>query len=613
MFEVVKRNGLARVGKWLIEEQNAEVTTPNIVFIENEGIKAFDEAEILLSKKELTSEKPFIVGSESLFFGNEKNITNYTVSPHLIYPPSQEELNRYAALVNKENLSSRIFVVTGKEEAVSETVKNVDGEVYVLSNALHLVQKPDSFVKTIVNLRKGVGYQKLIYTPGLGNPNHIALLVYLGIDLFDSVSFILNARKGIFLTPLGKLNRNIMEEKFCFCPSCIHGKGDFDSILLHNYFASISELKLIRNAIRGGQLRELVESRVRTEPLMVAIMRTFDSNYYLFQEKYLPVSGGTLIAASNDSLFRPEIVRFRERVKERYKKPSHKKILLFLPCSARKPYSFSKTHKAIGKTLSQCGNRSVVHEVVITSPLGVVPIEVELFYPAQQYDIPVARTWSKDEKSMIGEGIIEFLKINSYDSIVVHLPPDYEFVFDFLDDYINTCGDNPTSNQSLDKLGNVLSGLVGPYEKIDRETLSRENMMCFAQFQFKNAGEALIKDAIIKGRYPNLRIFKDGKQIGMLVGKRGLISLTIEGGKILSEKNAYWVKIHDFTPKGNIFAVGVKDADENIRIGDDVIVQKDDELVGVGVAQMNPEEMVKSDRGEAVRIRHLVKSEGEMA
>ena len=89
-----------------------------------------------------------------------------------------------------------------------------------------------------------------------------------------------------------------------------------------------------------------------------------------------------------------------------------------------------------------------------------------------------------------------------------------------------------------------------------------------------------------------------------------MISLTLEGGKILAGENSYRVKIHDFEPKGSIFAVGVKDADDEIRIGDDVVVLRDDELVGVGVAQMNPDEMVESDRGEAVKIRHLTKSTG---
>ena len=60
-------------------------------------------------------------------------------------------------------------------------------------------------------------------------------------------------------------------------------------------------------------------------------------------------------------------------------------------------------------------------------------------------------------------------------------------------------------------------------------------------------------------------------------------------------------------PKGSIFAVGVEDASSDIRIGDDVVVLRNDELIGVGVAVMSPEEMIESDRGEAIRIRHLVK------
>jgi len=92
-----------------------------------------------------------------------------------------------------------------------------------------------------VNLRKAIGFQKLIYTPGLGSPQHIALLVYCGVDLFDSVPLILNARLENFLTADGKVNKDEIEEAFCYCPSCLHKKTDHDSILTHNYYASLSE------------------------------------------------------------------------------------------------------------------------------------------------------------------------------------------------------------------------------------------------------------------------------------------------------------------------------------------------------------------------------------
>jgi archaeosine synthase len=209
--------------------------------------------------------------------------------------------------------------------------------------------------------------------------------------------------------------------------------------------------------------------------------------------------------------------------------------------------------------------------------------------------------------SLIGECIIEFLRKNRYDKIVVHLPSDYLFIGDYIDDFTNSSSESPTSSGSLAKLKDTLSEVVSQYEKIGGKTGLSESLKSIARFQFGDAGEALVSNAQIKGRYPNLRIFKEGIQVGMLVGERGLISLTLEGAKILAGQGVYWVKIDDFTPKGSIFAVGVLGADSQIRIGDDVVVMRNDELAGVGVAQMSPQEMIDSQRGEAVKIRHLLK------
>lgn len=608
MFEVIKRNGLARTGSWEIESQKKKVTTPNIFFIEKEGILASDESEVLISEKEVPCEKPYIISSESLFGKSQEKINEYSISPALFYPPSQLELNVAASRLNKENFQSKIFIVTGSEDQVANASYKIEAEVYVLANAIQLIRNPSRFINTIITLRRTVGFHKLIYTPGIGSPQHIATLAYCGVDLFDSVPLILNARLENYLTTQGKLNKNEIEEDFCFCPSCTKGKRNYESILLHNYYSALSELKMVRNVIRKGHLRELVESRIRSEPNLVSLLRILDMRFYSFMETYFPVTGGPMIAASNDSLFRPEVTRFRERVKSRYEKPPHPKVLLLLPCSAKKPYSFSKTHKRFRKVILECGNKSAVHEVIITSPLGIVPRELELFYPAQQYDIPVTHSWGRDEMSMIGEDLTEFLKTNSYDRIIVHLPFDYMFCGDYIDDFTNTCSESPTSQNSLKKLKGVLSEAVLPYKKLNEKTRKREAVRSFARFQFGKAADAIVSDSDIKGRYPNLKIFKEGKQLGMLVGNRGLISLTLEGAKILGEQNAYWVKIDDFTPKGNIFAVGVLEADSKIRVGDDVVVLRNNELVGVGVAQMNPQEMKESQRGEAVRIRHLVKT-----
>lgn len=96
-------------------------------------------------------------------------------------------------------------------------------------------------------------------------------------------------------------------------------------------------------------------------------------------------------------------------------------------------------------------------------------------------------------------------------------------------------------------------------------------------------------------------------QLGMVTEERGLISLTMDGANRLIDAEQYWVEIYDdFTLKGSVFAPGIKDADNSIRIGDEVLVKKKNRLCGVGVALMNGKEMIESTHGEAIKIRHHI-------
>src|SRR5438046_4873668 len=132
-------------------------------------------------------------------------------------------------------------------------------------------------------------------------------------------------------------------------------------------------------------------------------------------ESYTAVSRRSNPASSLDSLHRPDIVRFRLRIRERYRKPPSARVLLPIPFSARKPYSASRSHRRFRDAILATANPSVVHEVIVTSPLGLIPRELERFHPARDYDIPVTGDWSRDEAAIVIEDLSAFLAANRYD------------------------------------------------------------------------------------------------------------------------------------------------------------------------------------------------------
>lgn len=594
MFETTERCCLARIGEWFIEGK--EVETPNVLFLASSKVHPPEEAEILLARERIKTSKLLVLDEGSVFLPSSFDQTN-SIPPDLPYPMVCDELGG----TDEETSSSRFVVLHGKTETISRAAKSSKAEVVILGNSVELLRHPDEFARRIVALRKAVGYQRLIYTPGIAIPSNLSFLVYCGIDLVDSTRLVVESGLGRFHTSDGSWlldGRRI----FCHCPACMEGKG----LLAHNYYALVEELSLVKSCIETGRLRELVERRVLSDPWMVSVLRHLDLRFYAHQELHFRISKGKVEAFSRQSLTRPDVVRFRERLKERYSKPKSASVLLLIPCSARKPYSSSVSHRALQRAVSSAGNPYAVHELVVTSPLSLVPRELELFYPAQNYDIPVTGDWSEDEKKMVTEDLEAYLEENRYEAVLAHLPPELHFAAEIAGAEI-TCKNSPTSTQSLRSLTKSLSDRLDERERVPFRRRLLEDLANFAVFQFGPAGKKLLEDAKIRGRYPNLRIMSPRGQVGMLVGSQGKISLAMEGGRVLAREKVYCVEIEDFYPEGNIFALGVLDADPNIRRGDEVVACYDGEVRAVGTAVMPPSEMIESERGEAIRVRHKLR------
>ena len=129
-----------------------------------------------------------------------------------------------------------------------------------------------------------------------------------------------------------------------------------------------------------------------------------------------------------------------------------------------------------------------------------------------------------------------------------------------------------------------------------------------ARYQFNTPdADALIPDGSkVVGRFSK-RILQNKEQIATLLFDNGFYSLNLKGGEILREINVKWVEI-DFDLKTNtVFAPGVLDADPGIVPRDEVVVLRKGEVLGVGKAVLNGEEMKRSNNGVAVRLRHRKK------
>ena len=300
-----------------------------------------------------------------------------------------------------------------------------------------------------------------------------------------------------------------------------------------------------------------------------------------------------VICSSEESLYRPEAVRWRQRME--LMKPIGDSVVL-LPCSMKKPYSNSKSHQAFRKV-----TRSF-QELIVTSPFGICPRELENTFPIQSYDVSTTGSWSQDEIMESGRLIEKYCEGKN---VIAHLAGGYlEACEAFLNDFTLTCKNGkPTSPDSIYNLRMELKN----HNKINRREKVLNELRSIAIYQFGPKAKDFIPDNVkAKGRY-HKKIIVDGTQIALLNKDHGLYRLNLAGGEILKNLGINIVNI-DFNLETNtVFAPGINKADHNIIPNDEVVVVKDDTVVGVGKAILTGREMEQCSNGIGVKIKHRLK------
>lgn len=574
-FEVLRRDGPARMGKLLLERQ---ISTPALISKDDYvtagsvySYSSLDEAisagEALLSQKKLIfpAYVPAALRSE----------------PALDLPPLDTD--------GPKGLLVHPFSIHKPEKA----------DVYALGNAAALTN-PRDLVGAVAGLREKIVPDTALYAPALATPANLALLVYLGMDLLDGIRMMADGLLGRYHTRDGVWKAIDLAELPCRCQHCREMIADGVSagrLISHNLEKLEEELLVVREAVRSESLREYVERQVRVAPDQTAALRLVDQEHSYLERRAPVTRRSKLYANCSESLARIEVSRFAERVLSRYTAPKSD-VLLLLPCSAKKPYSLSRSHRLFAEAVGS--RRRYLHELILTSPLALVPRELEEAYPAASYDVPVTGRWDREERAWLAGCLEAYLKRNRYSRVVAHLEGELEeAVRESGLDAVYTGGG--TGSAALERLGREVAEACREAVRLPDLRLLRYK--AHADFYFgPGAGEALLEGKIVvRGR----EIQDEAKKPLASWTINGSMALSMQGAKRLERLGRYIVRIGDFLPRGSLLAPGVVEADEQIRPGDEVIVLGE-KAFGVGRARMSGWEMAASSRGVAVDLRHIV-------
>ena len=499
----------------------------------------------------------------------------------------------------------------------------------------------------IIASKKGLDISKPVHLFGAGHPMLFAFAVLLGCDMFDSSSYVKFARDERMMFVDGTYNIADMTELPCSCPVCskykleeikkLDVKAREKVLAEHNLYVSFAEIRNVREAIRLGNLWELVERRVRAHPYLLDGFKVV-KKYVSFLEEYEPISKkSAFFYTSGDSINRPIVYRYEKRLFERYRNPA-KRVLIVFP-EGNRPYG--QTYRNEIEEISKV----VDAHFVVSSIFGPVPIELGEMYPISQSVAISEENLDMNVKERMNELVKKYSHTFEYGLTLFWegketLDTLKEIGLDKTEDKEKRLnkekefdvkevkeGEFDNHKESNHKGYNERYNKIEKYNKTDNKTeryneIDIDRVRATADMQFgKGAGDVLLdgKVEFVKSATTHRirNVIVDGEHVLSLRASDGLFTLKLAGARRLIKrfsKPKLRVIVDEDSAKynmdgKNVFARFVKDADEMLRPGDEaIIVTENDEVVAIGKTLLNRREMFAFKNGIAVKVREGIKS-----
>jgi 7-cyano-7-deazaguanine tRNA-ribosyltransferase len=476
-------------------------------------------------------------------------------------------------------------------ERCAKDISALDFDVHPVGGVVPIMEgyRYSTLVDVVMASKKGLDPSRPVHLFGAGHPMMFPLAVLMGCDMFDSASYAKYAREDRVMYPTGTRHLGDLHDLACSCPACaktsVEDLKQMDRpdrmrrIAEHNLHISLRELRTVKNAIHEGSIWEMVEMRARAHPALLDALKTL-VRHGDYLERTEPVSRrGAFFYCGPESHDRPTVKRYRERYFSRYRKTDAKVLIGFE--DADKPYS-----RTYSREISDV-SKKVDASFLVASFFGPAPLELDHMYPIAQSVIP--KNLDPDVVRRIREVMERHAHVHGYPLAVMW---EGEETLSFLED-------------------------IAP----GRCAHDHDMMMCRAvlDMQFgKGAGDIMggRRVEFVKSRKTGRvrNVFLDGVHVLSLRAHDGMFTLKMDGARLLMDVLPHpkmRVVVEDepaeFVAKGaNVFAKFVVDCDDGIRPGDEVIaVDTKRELVAVGRALMNMEEMLAFKRGIAVRVKSV--------
>ena len=463
----------------------------------------------------------------------------------------------------------------------AEQMSSLDLDFHPIGGVVPLMEsyRYADLVDAVMNSRIGLDPSRPTHLFGAGHPMIFPMAALMGMDFFDSSSYVKYARDGRLMFPDGTGHLKDLKEMPCTCPICSEYTPDelrampeeerVKAIAMHNLYVSFAELRRVKVAIREGSLWELVEERARSHPSLLNALRRL-SRYRDYMEKYEPASrSGSVFYTGRETLNRPLFYRYNQRLKERYRPPVKSMALVN---ARRKPY-----HK---DPAVEAAVMSGKHPLIM-SMFGPVPYELGEMYP-----------------------IAQSLEPEEFDDF------ERDWQNNRLNEFINTSG--------ID-----LNGEAG--NEVSEEYLDRIHLSAVMDMQFGKGASEIIRNGRLKvvrskntGKIRN--IYLDGRHILSMRAGDGLFTLKIDGGRLLhsalSPPKMRVIVGEDsavYNRQGfNVFPRFIISADPELRPGDEcLVVTEEDELVAIGTLVMPVQDISYFRSGIAVRVRDGLEDRGK--